>query len=306
MLGFNDLCIFMESGSLHRAAFITIVGKPNAGKSSLLNAILGEKLVIVTPKAQTTRHRIKGILNEPDLQLVFSDTPGVLKPEYLLQERMMLSVSESLEDADLVIYLMDAGEKGPDEHLISMLRKAESPLWLVINKVDLHPDLSGSETPDQWKSMSGAEKVFCISALLNDGVPALLEEIKQTAPVHPPFFDKEDMTDRSERFVAEEIIREKILMNYKKEVPYAVEVKIESFKESEEIIHIEAIIYIERSSQKSIIIGTGGERLKKVGTEARADMERFFGKKVFLSTYVKLKENWRKDERMLNYFGYKE
>lgn len=296
----------MESGSLHRAAFVTIVGKPNAGKSSLLNSILGEKLVIVTPKAQTTRHRIKGILNEPDLQLVFSDTPGVLKPEYLLQERMMLSVSESLEDADLILYLMDAGERGPDEHLTSMFKKAESPVWLVINKCDLHPELANSETPEEWKKACGAAEVHCISALKNDGVDALLQAVKESAPLHPPFFDKEDMTDRSERFVAEEIIREKILMNYKKEVPYSVEVKIESFKESEDIIHMEAIIYIERSSQKSIIIGTGGERLKKVGTEARADMERFFGKKVFLSTYVKLKENWRKDERMLNYFGYKE
>jgi GTP-binding protein Era len=288
----------------HKSAFISIVGKPNAGKSTLLNALLGEKFAIVSPKAQTTRHRIKGIYNTDDLQLVFSDTPGLLTPDYLLQEKMMDAVKESLEDADVILIVIDGGEKEPDELMLKLLAKHQAKSILLINKMDKYGDSWHEERLEDWKKSFNADVVLGVSALKSSGVSQIKSWLEKWAPVHPPFYDKEDLTDRSERFLVEEMIREKMLMNYSKEIPYAVEIKVESFKEEEHIIRIEAYIYTERQSQKRIIIGSGGEKLKKVGIEARADLEKFFGKQIYLKTFVKIRENWRKNEQFLKRFGY--
>lgn len=293
-----------EQKNDHRSAFVSIIGKPNAGKSTLLNTLLGEKFAIVSPKAQTTRHRIKGIYNTEDLQLVFSDTPGFLNPEYLLQESMITAVKESLEDADVILVVVDGGEKSPDTGISELLKHHQTTALLLINKSDIHEDSWNEQRLAEWSQAYNCSESYLVSALHGIGLKAVLSSLIEKAPIHPPFFDKEDLTDRSERFVVEELVREKILMNYSKEIPYSVEVKVESFKEEHDIIRIEALIFVERSSQKRIIIGKGGEMLKKVGSEARIDLERFFGKQIYLSTFVKVRENWRKDERMLKKFGY--
>jgi GTPase len=287
----------------HKSGFVSIVGRPNVGKSSLMNKLVGENLSIITAKAQTTRHRIMGILNGEDYQIVYSDTPGILEPKYELQEAMMGYVKVSLEDADLILLIVELDEKY-DEHLFSLFKTIQTPILLVINKID---KAKGSQVEDKvtyWKSLIAAKEIITVSAKEGTKVGLLLDTIKKYLPEHPGYYPKEEVTDRSERFFAAEIIREKILLNYEQEIPYSSEVGIETFKEEEAIIRIRANIYVERDSQKGILIGKGGSSLKKVGTEAREDLEKFFGKKVFLETHVKVADNWRKQKLKLKQFGY--
>jgi len=287
----------------HKSGFVSIVGRPNVGKSSLMNKLVGENLSIITAKAQTTRHRIMGILNGEDYQIVYSDTPGILEPKYELQEAMMGYVKVSLEDADLILLIVELEEKY-DEHLFSLFKTIQTPILLVINKID---KAKGSQIEDKvtyWKSLIAAKEIITVSAKEGTNVGLLLDTIKKYLPEHPGYYPKEELTDRSERFFAAEIIREKILLNYEQEIPYSSEVGIETFKEEEAIIRIRANIYVERDSQKGILIGKGGSSLKKVGTEAREDLEKFFGKKVFLETHVKVADNWRKQKLKLKQFGY--
>ncbi len=288
---------------LHKSGFVSIVGRPNVGKSSLMNKLVGENLSIITAKAQTTRHRIMGILNGEDFQIVYSDTPGILEPKYELQEAMMGYVKVSLDDADLILLIVELGEKY-DEHLFSIIQKIQTPILLVINKIDT---AKGSQVEDKiayWKNLIQAKEIITTSAKEGTNVGLLLDTIKKYLPEHPGYYPKDDLTDRSERFFAAEIIREKILLNYEQEIPYSSEVGIETFKEEEAIIRIRANIYVERDSQKGILIGKGGSSLKKVGSEARVDLEKFFGKKVFLETHVKVADNWRKQKLKLKQFGY--
>ncbi|MEQ1585978.1 MAG: GTPase Era [Cyclobacteriaceae bacterium] len=287
----------------HKSGFVSIVGRPNVGKSSLMNKLVGENLSIITAKAQTTRHRIMGILNGEDFQIVYSDTPGILEPKYELQEAMMGYVKVSLEDADLILLIVELGEKY-DEHLFSIIQKIQTPILLVINKIDT---AKGSQVEDKisyWNNLIQAKEIITTSAKEGTNVGLLLDTIKKYLPEHPGYYPKDDLTDRSERFFAAEIIREKILLNYEQEIPYSSEVGIETFKEEDAIIRIRANIYVERDSQKGILIGKGGSSLKKVGTEARTDLEKFFGKKVFLETHVKVADNWRKQKLKLKQFGY--
>ncbi len=289
--------------SPHKAGFVSIVGKPNVGKSTLMNKLVGENLSIITAKAQTTRHRIMGILNGDDFQIVYSDTPGLLEPKYELQKAMMHFVKVSLEDTDLILWVVELGEKC-DEMLLKRLANIKVPVILVINKTDL---AQGSQVEDKvayWKQWVKAETILPVSALHGAQVDVLLQKILALLPHHPPYYPKDDLTDRSERFFASEIIREKILTNYNQEIPYSVEVALEEFKEEDQIIRMRAIIYVERSSQKGILIGKEGSALKKVGTEARIDLEKFFNKKVFLETHVKVAGNWRKQKQRLKQFGY--
>ncbi|MGK7389989.1 MAG: GTPase Era [Candidatus Cyclobacteriaceae bacterium M2_1C_046] len=293
----------MES-STHKAGFVNIVGKPNVGKSTLMNQLVGERLSIITSKAQTTRHRIMGIINGDDFQIIYSDTPGILKPEYELHESMMGFVRSSIEDADILLVIAELGEKY-DEELFAPVKKTEGKIIFILNKID---QAKGSQVEDKlnyWKEKIQADHYIPVSALEGLNVGKLFQTILAELPVHPPYYPKDALTDKPERFFVEEIIREKIFLNYKKEVPYSSEVAVEEFKEEEDIIRIRAIIYVERKSQKGIIIGKGGEMLKKVGTEARKDMEEFFRKKIFLETFVKVAENWRKVESKLKQFGYK-
>lgn len=292
------------SDNSFKAGFVSILGKPNVGKSTLMNTLLGERLSIMSPKAQTTRQRIFGVITGEDFQIVYSDTPGVIDPKYKLQESMMRFVKSSLEDADVVLYLVELGEKYEESEIISHILENGIPLILVINKIDLN---RGSQLHDKtlhWKEYYPDVHIVPISALEKVGVNELLDEIKKHLPYHPPFFPADTLTDKSERFISAEIIREKIFFNYKKEVPYSTEVEIEEFKESDDIIRIRALIYVERDSQKGIIIGKGGESLKKVGTEARGELETFFQKKVHLETYVKVLKDWRKKDNSLKRFGY--
>jgi GTPase len=287
----------------HKSGFVSIVGKPNVGKSSLMNKLVGENLSIITSKAQTTRHRIMGILNGEDFQIVYSDTPGILEPKYQLHEAMMGYVKVSLEDADLILLIVELGEKY-DEQLFATFKTLTTPILLVINKVDL---AVGSQVIDKiayWREHVKAEEIIAVSALKEINIDQLLPTIKKYLPEHPGYYPKDDLTDRSERFFAAEMVREKIFTNYDQEIPYSSAVSIESFKEEEAIIKIRATIYVERDSQKGILIGKGGSSLKKVGTEARESMEAFFGKKVFLETHVKVADNWRKETLKLKHFGY--
>lgn len=287
----------------HKSGFVSIVGRPNVGKSSLMNKLVGENLSIITAKAQTTRHRIMGILNGEDFQIVYSDTPGILEPKYELQEAMMGYVKVSLDDADLILLIVELDEKY-DEQLFSLFKTIQTPILLVINKID---KAKGSQVEDKvtyWKSLIAAKEIITVSAKEGTKVSLLLDTIKKYLPEHPGYYPKEELTDRSERFFAAEIIREKILLNYEQEIPYSSEVGIETFKEEEAIIRIRANIYVERDSQKGILIGKGGSSLKKVGIEAREDLEKFFGKKVFLETHVKVADNWRKQKLKLKQFGY--
>ncbi len=288
----------------HKAGFVSIIGKPNAGKSTLLNALVGERLSIITSKAQTTRHRIMGIISGENFQIVYSDTPGILDPQYGLQKAMMKFVNASLEDADIILWVADIFEKFEEEDILERLSNIDIPVFLVLNKIDL---AKGSQVVDKinyWKERVKVKDVIPVSAIDNVNTEKVLQAIMDHLPEHPAFFPKEELTDKSERFFAAEIIREKIFINYKKEVPYSCEVVVSSFKEEADIIRIRAEIYVERKSQKGIIIGKGGESLKKVGTEARLDMEKFFDKKVFLETHVKVEPDWRKEELKLSRFGY--
>ena len=291
---------------MHKSGFVNIIGNPNVGKSTLMNALLGEKLSIMTPKAQTTRHRIFGILNEEDLQIVFSDTPGVLEPAYELQKSMMEFVKSSFEDADLFLLMTEPGEKGlKNEEIYQMLEKAEQPVFVVINKIDKTTQEELEQMVNSWKEKLPESEIHPISALNNFQTDVLLNRIKELLPESPPFYDKEQLSDRNERFFVSEMIREQILLNYKKEIPYAVEVDVEDFKEAENIIRMRAIIYVERDTQKAIIIGHQGKMIKRTGIGARKRLEDFFQKQVHLDLHVKVRKNWRSDERELKRFGYK-
>ena len=291
---------------MHKAGFVNIVGKPNAGKSTLLNQLMGEKLAIVTQKAQTTRHRIFGIDNEDDFQIVFSDTPGVLDPKYELQEKMMDFVKESLQDADIFLFIVDILDKSqPSEFLLEKLNKIPIPVLLLINKIDKSNQKEMEECVEYWHKLIPKAEILPISALNAYNTEYILPKLKSLLPENPPYYDKEQFTDKSERFFVNEAVREKILLNYDKEIPYSVEVVTELFKEKEGIIFIDSIIYVERDTQKGILIGHKGDAIKKVGTEARLDLEKFFGKKIHLNLFVKVKKDWRKNERDLKNFGYR-
>lgn len=290
----------------HKSGFVNIIGNPNVGKSSLLNALIGERLAIVNPKAQTTRHRIFGIYNDDEFQIVFSDTPGVIKPSYKMQESMMAFVREALSDADLFLFMAEYGDRNfKDPDILEKLQKTETPVFVAINKIDL-ADQEGLESEMAYWSgvFPNAKRLFPLSVLEGFNVAQLFEAIKAEIPEGPEWFPKDQLTDKSERFVVAEVIREKILTFYKQEIPYSVQVEVEAFKEEETIIRIRAVIIVARDTQKSIIIGKGGSMLKKVGTEARKDLERFFGKKVFLETFVKVDKDWRDDPKKLRKYGY--
>ena len=290
----------------HRAGFVSIIGKPNVGKSTLMNALVGERLSIVTSKAQTTRHRILGILNGDDFQLIYSDTPGIIQPKYELHNAMMSFVYSSLEDADVVLFVTDIYEKHDEEPVVERLRKmVDTPIILLVNKIDQANQEEVEAKLAYWKEqLPNAAEVLPISALKQFGTDGVLQLVLERLPVHPPYYPKDELTDKPERFFAAEMVREKIFKLYKKEIPYSCEVVIEEFKEEADIIRIRGIIYVERNSQKGIIIGQGGEALKKLGTWAREEMEKFFQKKVFLEMYVKVNENWRTDPKALSRFGY--
>lgn len=288
----------------HKAGFVSIIGKPNAGKSTLMNVLVGEKLSIITSKAQTTRHRIMGIINGDDFQIVYSDTPGMLKPQYELHKSMMKFVNISLEDADLILLVVDLFDKYEEEDVLQRLNQAEVPVILLLNKIDLAKGTQVEDKITYWKEKVRVKATIPISALNKKNTDQVFQAILEELPVHPPYFPKDELTDKPERFFAAEIIREKIFLNYKKEVPYSCEVVVTEFKEEEIIIRIRAEIYVERKSQKAIIIGKAGEALKKVGIESRQDMEAFFGKQIFLETHVKVEPDWRSKEIKLNRFGY--
>ncbi|MFN3998057.1 GTPase Era [Algoriphagus sp.] len=289
----------------HKAGFVNIVGKPNVGKSTLMNILVGERLSIISSKAQTTRHRILGLINTDEYQIVFSDTPGMLKPKYELHKNMMSFVNISLEDADVIVFVTDLYETEEEiEDVITKINASGVPVLLVINKIDLAKKGQLDEVTEYWTSRIKSETVIPISALEKFNTERILQEILDQLPVHPPFYDKEELTDRPERFFASEIIREKIFNNYKKEIPYSTEVSIEDFYEEETIIKIRATIFCERESQKGILIGDKGKMLKKVGIESRLELEKFFGKKVFLETFVKVEQDWRKNILKLKKFGY--
>ncbi len=290
---------------MHKAGFVNIVGNPNVGKSTLMNQLIGERISITTFKAQTTRHRIMGILSTDDMQIVFSDTPGVLKPNYKLQESMLAFSESALADADVLLYVTDVIEKAEkNSEFLDKVRQMTIPVILVLNKIDLTTQEDLNEKVDLWHSLLPKAEILPLSALNKFGIDTLLNRIKELLPSSPPYFEKDQLTDRPARFFVSEIIREKILLYYDKEVPYSVEVSVSAFKETQKLINIEAVIYVERESQKGIIIGHQGIALKKVSTEARRTLEKFFDKKVFLRTFVKVKKGWRSSQKELNSFGY--
>jgi len=290
---------------MHKAGFVNIIGSPNVGKSTLVNAILGQKLVITNAKAQTTRHRILGMLNADDYQLILSDTPGIIQPAYKLQESMMDAMQSVFDDADVLVYMVEIGEKkGKDESVIKRLSKTAKPLFLVINKIDKGNQSLLEETIDAWKEQLPNAQIRSISALEKFQIEELVTQMVALLPEHQPYFPKDQLSDKSERFVVNEVIRDKILSNYDKEIPYSVEVATESFKVEDSIIKISAVIFVERNSQKGILIGHKGAALKKVGTQARRDLERFFEKKVHLELFVKVNKDWRSNANALKRFGY--
>ncbi|MBQ0076747.1 MAG: GTPase Era [Bacteroidales bacterium] len=293
---------------MHRSGFVNIVGNPNVGKSTLMNALVGERLSIITSKAQTTRHRIMGIVNGEDFQIVYSDTPGVLRPNYKLQEQMLEFSRSALVDADVLLYVTDVQDT-PDKNAefldkVKKMSAAGTKVFLIINKIDLTTQQTLEDLVDFWHRELPEAEVFAISAQEKFGIEQLFEAIKAALPECPPFFDKEQLTDKPARFFVDEIIREKILLNYDKEIPYSVEVEVEEFHEEENIIRISAVIYVERDSQKGIIIGKQGSALKKVGTQARHDIEAFFQKQVFLQLFVKVDKDWRSNQGRLKHYGY--
>ena len=290
---------------MHKAGFVNIIGNPNVGKSSLMNALVGERLSIITSKAQTTRHRIMGIVNGEDWQIVFSDTPGILKPNYALQQSMLDFVDVAIGDADVILYVTDVVEKkDKNAEYIEKLQKLTCPVIIVLNKIDLSDQPTVLRLIEEWQALVPQAEIFPVSAKEKFNLEGILDSIIAKLPVNPPWFDKEQFTDKSMRFFASEIIREKILENYDKEIPYCTEVVIEQFKEGEERYDIGAVINVMRDSQKGIIIGKGGSALKRVATQARLEMEDFFQKKVFLQVFVKVEPNWREDKKMLKKFGY--
>lgn len=290
----------------HRAGYVSIIGNPNAGKSTLLNAFLGEQLSITTPKAQTTRHRILGMLNGDDYQIVFSDTPGVIKPAYALQQSMMDFVHSTFEDADIFLYLVEPGKAIlKDETLYAKLKKVTQPLFIIFNKIDTIDQTRLEEEYSFWQNEFPEAPILPISALQAFNIEALLGKIIEKLPFSPPYYDKDDLSDRNERFFVEEMVREQILLNYQKEIPYATEVEVEEFKDEERILKVRANIYVERATQKGILLGAKGSMIQKTGKGARLKMEKFFGKKVFLDLFVKVRKNWRSNEQELKRFGYK-
>ena len=294
-----------ESLRSHRSGFVNIVGNPNVGKSTLMNLLVGERISIATFKAQTTRHRIMGIINDDDAQIVFSDTPGVLKPNYKLQESMLAFSESALVDADVLLYVTDPMEKvDKNADFLAKVAQMEVPVLLLINKIDLTDEKNLVTLVEQWHELLPKAEILPISALHKFNVQPVLVRIKELLPECPPYFDKDQLTDKPAKFFVTEIIREKILLYYDKEIPYSVEVGVESFKEDKTHIHINAIIYVERDSQKGIIIGHQGKALKKVATEARKSLEKFFGKSIYLETFVKVDKDWRNSTKELNLFGY--
>ncbi|EHQ42134.1 MULTISPECIES: GTPase Era [Myroides] len=289
----------------HKAGFVNIIGNPNVGKSTLMNALVGERLSIITSKAQTTRHRILGIVNEEEYQIVFSDTPGIIKPAYELQASMMDFVKSAFEDADVLIYMVEVGEKElKDEAFFNRIIHSKVPILLLLNKIDKSNQVQLEEQVELWTSKVPNAEIFPISALEKFNTQAVFDRILELIPESPPYYAKDALTDKSERFFVNEIIREKILLNYDKEIPYAVEVETEEFLEEEEIIRIKAIIMVERDTQKGILIGHKGAALKKVGIAARIEMEKFFDKKVHLELFVKVNKDWRSSDYQLKRFGY--
>ena len=288
----------------HKAGFVGIIGKPNVGKSTLMNRLVGEGLSIVTHKAQTTRHRIKGILNTEDYQIVFSDTPGILEPHYLLQEKMMDFVKATLEDADAVLFISDLSEAYMDNAILEKLSAVKAPLIVVLNKIDLSTQEEINKLVHGWKKKLKPLAVIPVSALKKFNTEKIIEAIVELLPEAPPYFPKDSLSDANERFFVSEIIREKIMLHYQEEIPYSVEVIVEAFKDEEKIVKIAATIFVERDSQKGILIGKGGEDIKRIGVESRIDIEKFLGKKVFLELFVKVEKEWRKNENKLRRFGY--
>ena len=290
---------------MHKAGFVNIVGNPNVGKSTLMNQLIGERISIATFKAQTTRHRIMGIVNTDDAQIVFSDTPGVLKPNYKLQESMLAFSESALQDADVLLYVTDVVEN-PEKKMdvLDKVRKMTIPVLLLINKIDQSDQKQLGDIVEKWHALLPNAEILPISAQNKFGTDMLMKRIEELLPPSPPYFDKDQLTDKPARFFVSEIIREKILLYYDKEIPYSVEVRVDTFKEEKDKINIHAVIYVERDSQKGIIIGHRGVALKKMSTEARKALEKFFGKHIYLETYVKVDKDWRSSKRELDHFGY--
>ncbi len=294
-----------SSLSMHKSGFVNIVGNPNVGKSTLMNLFVGERISIATFKAQTTRHRIMGIINDDDVQIVFSDTPGVLKPNYKLQESMLAFSESALTDADVLLYVTDPVEKiDKNSDFLSKVKTMQVPVLVLINKIDLTDEKSLIKLVEEWHEVLPNAEIIPVSAIAKFNIDAVMNRIKALLPDSPPYFDKDQLTDKPARFFVSEIVREKILLFYDKEIPYSVEVGIESFKEDEKHIHINVVIYVERDSQKGIIIGHRGRALKKVMTESRKALEKFFGKTIYIESFVKVDKDWRNSERELNLFGY--
>ncbi len=289
----------------HKSGFVNIMGNPNVGKSTIMNAMVGEKLSIITSKSQTTRHRIMGIVNTDNYQIVYSDTPGILKPNYKLQEKMMGFVGTAFEDADIILYITDVVETlDKNQRYIDRLAQAEVPVLLLINKIDLSNQEKLEQLVDIWQKILPKAEIVPVAAIKNFNLDQVFKRIIELLPEGPPYFPKDSLTDKTERFFVSEIIREKVLINYQKEIPYSVEIEIEEFKDTDKLLRIRATIHVIRSSQKGIIIGHKGQALKKLGTEARIDIEDFFGKKVYLELYVKVSKDWRDKDRSLKGFGY--
>jgi GTP-binding protein Era len=289
----------------HKSGFVNIIGNPNVGKSTIMNVLVGERLSIITKKMQTTRHRIKGIVSGNDFQIVYSDTPGILKPNYRLQESMMKYVATALIDADVILYVTDVVEKqDKNNEYLEKIRRSNAPVIVLINKIDLSNQEEVLKLYHYWNDLLPAADILAISATEKFNVAPVFDRILELLPEGPPYFPKDELTDRNERFFVTEIIREKILLNYEKEVPYSVEVEVEEFKDEEKLLSVRCVIHVARDSQKGIIIGHQGKALKKVGTQARKDIEEFFGKKVFLELYVKVTKDWRDKESSLDKFGY--
>lgn len=307
-LAYNNFSVYLQikkTDKMHKAGFVNIVGNPNVGKSTLMNQLVGERISIATFKAQTTRHRIMGIVNSDDAQIVFSDTPGVLKPNYKLQESMLAFSESALTDADVLLYVTDVVEN-PEKNMefLEKVQKMSIPVILLINKIDQSDQKTLGTLVTKWHSLLPDAEILPLSAKNKFGVDMLLKRIKELLPDSPPYFDKDQLTDKPARFFVSEIIREKILLYYDKEIPYSVEVSVQSFKEDEKRINIHAVVYVERDSQKGIIIGHQGVALKKLGSEARKSLERFFGKKIYLELFVKVDKDWRSSKRELDSFGY--
>jgi GTP-binding protein Era len=294
----------MDEQKDFKAGYISIIGKPNVGKSTLMNALVGERLSIITNKAQTTRHRIFGILTSTEFQMIYSDTPGVIETSYKLQESMMTFVKSSLEDADIILIVVELGEKNVEMPILKHALESSTPTILVINKIDQGVGSQVLDKTTHWSSLYPTLEILPVSAITSKNTDQLFERILELLPVHPPYFPQDTLTDKTERFFASEMLREQIFLYYKQEIPYSCEVVIESFKESENIIHVSSLIYVERKSQKGIVIGKGGQSLKEVGTAARKEMEAFFAKKVHLEIFVKIEKDWRKNDKSLDRFGY--